>query len=138
MSVFLGFDYGLKRVGVAVGQRVTASASALSVLKNTGSETLLGEIAGLISTWRPVGLIVGLPLLEDGFEQPMSTRARRFAADLEQRFKLPITLVDERYTSRSANDDFREARAAGVARKKHASTLDARAAQRILQQFLQS
>lgn len=136
MSCYLGFDYGRKRVGVAVGQRVTMSASPLLVLRN--DQTLLERIAQLLKTWQPSALIVGLPLTEDGAEQAISAHARRFAQALKTRFKLEVELVDERFSSRAADSDFREARASGLARKKHAGELDAHAAVKILEQFLRA
>lgn len=136
MSCLLGFDYGRKRVGVAVGQRITASASPLAVLAHTGTNGLIDEIGKLIALWRPEQLIIGLPLTAEGDEQPMTRHARQFGDALQKRFQMPIVWVDERYTSRAVSEDFRSARALGNARKKHAERLDAHAAQRILEQYL--
>jgi putative holliday junction resolvase len=108
----------------------------LTVLANTSD--LINEVAKLIAQWHPDALVIGLPLTADGEEQPMTHHARRFGDALQKRFKLPIAWVDERYTSRAVNEDFRAARAQGSARKKHAEKLDAHAAQRILEQFLRS
>jgi putative holliday junction resolvase len=137
LSTWLGFDFGLKRVGVAVGQSITHSASALKVIEHTDSpEALWHQIAELIKTWAPTGLVVGLPLSADGNEQAMSHNARAFGDELHSRFKLEIHYVDERFSSRATDSAFRDARAAGHARRKDARKLDAHAAQRILEQFL--
>jgi putative Holliday junction resolvase len=135
-SVVLGFDYGLRRIGVAVGQRVTGTASAIAVLRNSDQGPDWAACDALHKTWRPQALIVGLPLGRDGHDQPMTHAARGFARLLEERYRLPVYLVDERYTSRAADAEFVEARRAGTARRKDAAMLDAQAARRIVEQWL--
>lgn len=135
-SVVLGFDFGLRRIGVAVGQRITGTASAVAVLRNSDHGPDWPACDALVKTWRPQALIVGLPLARDGHDQPMTHAARDYAGQLAQRYALPIHLVDERFTSRAADAEFVAARRAGIARRKDAAMLDAQAARRIVEQWL--
>jgi len=133
LPTYLGFDHGEKRVGVALGDDLTGSARPLPALAD-------GDWAGierLIREWRPAALIVGLPLNEDGAEQRATAAARRFAAQLAQRYGLPVHQVDERYSSRAADDALREARASGrMTRRVRKGDRDAQAARVILEQWL--
>ncbi len=135
-SVVLGFDFGLRRIGVAVGQRITGTASAVAVLRNTDNGPDWSACDALLKSWRPQAIVVGLPLARDGHDQPMTVAAREYAQQLEQRYRLPVHLVDERFTSRAADAEFVEARRAGLARRKDAAMLDAQAARRIVEQWL--
>lgn len=132
----LGFDYGARRIGIAVGNRVTGSARALDVVGNGVNGPDWARIATLLREWRPDMLLVGLPLTLDAGEQANSQHARAFAAALHERHALPVELVDERLTSRAAADRFAERRAHGTARRKHAAALDAIAAEIIVEQWL--
>lgn len=98
----LGFDYGRKRIGVALGQPVTRTASSLETLVAKDGQPDWAEVERLLDDWHPAALIVGLPLGLDGSEQDITSEARRFARRLEGRFHLPVYLVDERLTSREA------------------------------------
>ncbi len=92
----------------------------------------------LIADWRPAALIVGLPLDEDGGEQAITEPARRFARQLETRSKLPVHLIDERYSSRAADDELREARSSGrMNRRVRKGDRDGQAARIVLEQWLQ-
>lgn len=135
-TIVLGFDYGLRRIGVAVGQRITGTASAVAVLRNADSGPDWTACDALLKTWRPDALIVGLPLARDGQEQPMTQAARAYANALEGRYRLPVHFADERFTSRAADAEFAAARRAGLARRKDAAMLDAQAARRIVEQWL--
>lgn len=101
-STLLAFDFGLKRIGVAVGQTQTRSASPLETVAVKRERPDWPAIAELIETWTPDALVVGLPLNMDGTEQDMTLRAKRFGRQLEGRFRLPVHLVDERLSSREA------------------------------------
>ena len=101
---FLAFDFGLKRIGVAVGQTQTSSANPLDTVAVKQAHPDWDAIAALIKTWSPDALVVGLPLNMDGTEQDMTRQARRFGRQLEGRFRLPVHLVDERLTTREAKD----------------------------------
>lgn len=101
-NTLLGFDFGLKRIGVAVGQTQTRSANPLKTVAVKREHPDWRAIAALIDTWAPDALVVGLPLNMDGTEQDMTLRARRFGRQLEGRFGLPVHLVDERLSTREA------------------------------------
>jgi putative Holliday junction resolvase len=109
----LGFDFGGKRIGVAVGQTVTHSASPLGVVAVRGEEPDWQAIQRLVIEWRPASLVVGLPYNMDLSEQEMTGRARRFAEGLAQRFPLPVHTVDERLSSREAEAQLKERRQQG-------------------------
>ena len=99
ITIVLGFDYGTKRIGVAVGNSLTGSAQALDVIHNTRSDQTYQKIQELISEWQPSCLVVGLPLHPDGAEHGMTKRSRSFGQELAKQFGKPIHYVDERYSS---------------------------------------
>lgn len=129
----MGFDFGLARIGVAVGETESGLAQPLSVVRGEANAQRFGEIAKLIAEWTPKRLVVGLPCGLDGTETEMTARCRRFANQLNGRFGLPVSLVDERLSSAEAESMLRELNMGWRERKQH---LDALAAQRILQSFL--
>jgi putative Holliday junction resolvase len=98
---FLAFDFGLKRVGVASGNTVLGSASALTTISDDG-ERRFTRIEALIAEWQPDALVVGVPFHPDGAEHDNTRRARRFARQLHGRFRLPVHEVDERYSTTEA------------------------------------
>lgn len=102
MSCILGFDFGTKYIGVAIGQTITSSASPLCSVKAKDGIPHWNTIEKLIDTWQPELLVVGLPLNMDGSEQPLTARARKFAQRLHGRFGLPFVLQDERLTTADA------------------------------------
>lgn len=134
----LGFDYGTRRIGVAVGQRVTGSASGIAVVSNPGNHPDWTAIERAIADWQPEALVVGLPLDLDGGEQPMSAAARGFARALARRFALPVLLHDERLTSIEASRRFAAARRSGQRRARDAARLDAVAAEILVESWLAS
>lgn len=101
----LGFDFGLKYIGVAVGQSVTGTANPLLTVAADHGKPRWDKISEVIKYWRPDALIVGMPLASDGSEQKITTAARHFAEQLKQRYALPVHLIDERYTTREAKSD---------------------------------
>jgi len=129
----LAFDFGLKRIGVAVGESALRQAHPLTTVHAESNADRFAAIAALIDEWQPVRLVVGLPLAPDGSEQPITARCRRFANQLHGRFGLPVALADERFTSAAAEADLRAAGVAWAARK---GKVDALAAQLLLQDFL--
>ena len=133
MATLMGFDFGLARIGVAVGETETRLAQALTVVCGEANAQRFGEIANLLAEWKPQHLVVGLPSSLEGEETEMSARCRRFANQLNGRFGLPVSLVDERLSSAEAETMLRELKMGWRERKQH---LDALAAQRILQSFL--
>jgi putative Holliday junction resolvase len=133
----LAFDFGLRRIGVAVGQATTCTASSLKTVRN-GREPDWPALDRLVEEWRPERLVVGLPLGPEGDETDMSKAARRFGATLAQRYALAVDYADERLTSRAAEQRFAELRAEGGLRRRDADQLDAISAQIILENWLQS
>ncbi len=136
MSCVLGFDVGSKLTGVAVGNRFTTSARALTTIAVRDGEPDWHRLDALHKEWLPDTLIVGLPLTLDGGEQPASRAARRFAGQLQKRYGLPVAFVDERHSSQDAAERFAEARAAGLKRRRDAVTIDAEAAAVIVERWL--
>lgn len=128
----LAFDLGLKRTGVAAGELSLGIAHPLTVIPAESTEARLAAIAALIDEWRPVLLVLGLPLHADGSEHEMTRVAKNFARKLESRFKLPVFLVDERHTSTAAESALR---AQGIHGRRSKTHVDAVAAQLILQGF---
>ena len=98
-NIVLGFDFGLKRIGVAVGNGVTATASALAPLRANEGNPDWEAVRRLLEEWKPQRLVVGLPLNMDGTPSEMSARAERFARRLEGRFNLRCEMMDERLST---------------------------------------
>jgi len=98
-QTLLGFDYGHKRIGVAVGQQLTRSATALTTVRARDGKPDWPAIGRLIEEWKPEALVVGIPYHMDGTEQDMTQAARRFCRQLEGRYRLPVYQADERLTS---------------------------------------
>lgn len=128
-GVLLGFDYGTKRIGVAVGQSLTGTARALETVAVRRGRPDWEVIARLLETWRPNRLVVGLPLNMDGGEQALSVAARRFCRQLEGRFHLPVDTMDERLSTFEARQRIATGEDPGEG-------LDAMAAQVILESWL--
>lgn len=118
----LAFDFGLKRIGVAVGNTLLRQARALQVIDAISNDGKFAAISALLAEWQPVLCVVGLPTHPDGAEHEMSKRCRRFAHQLEGRYGLATVLVDERYSSAVLNG-------------KRGQVIDADAAAIILQQY---
>lgn len=129
----LGFDFGLKNIGVAVGQELTNNANPLTVIKAREGIPNWDEIQTLLQQWQPQLLIVGLPLNMDGSEQEMTAAARRFGNRLNGRFQIPVEWQDERLSTYEALDQL------GIRDKmqaKQRSDVDRISAQLILQSWL--
>ncbi len=133
-TVCLGFDFGYKRIGVAVGQRLTCTASPLETLPAQDGHPDWTIVSRLIKQWRPKVLIIGLPTCIDDKELYTTEAARAFARQLESRFSLPVHLVDERLSTIEARQRLFEK---GGYRKIHKSQVDSIAACIILEQWLQ-
>jgi len=125
----LGFDYGLKRIGVAVGQELTGTASALTTVAARDGKPDWDAITRLIQEWQPDAVVVGLPLNMDGSDHELSRRARRFGNQLHGRYNLPAHFIDERLSSLQA-----EALLRGSSHRKE--DIDKLAAQVILETWL--
>jgi len=131
-DTILAFDFGTKRIGIAVGNTLLHRANPLATIDDEKTDTRFAKIEALLGEWRPSALIVGLPCNDDGTPHELTALCRRFANRLKGRFKLPVILVDERYTSHSASAQLNEK---GVHGKKQKALIDQYAAQQILQAY---
>jgi putative Holliday junction resolvase len=106
----MAFDFGTRRIGVAVGNTLTKAGQPLKIIAEPSEDVRFRAIQTLIKEWQPNQLVVGLPCHPDGTEHEMSARARRFGNQLNGRFQLPVDWVDERYTSAvlESNPDMRD------------------------------
>ena len=120
----LAFDYGTKRIGVAVGNSLTKSSEALNQINNSSEEFRFKSVEQLILQWNPSVVVVGLPLHPDGAEHAMTQKARRFGQQMVGRYSKPVYFVDERYSSVVLEGDVQ-----------YQESLDSHAAALILEQF---
>ncbi|MRX09952.1 Holliday junction resolvase RuvX [Pseudoduganella sp. FT25W] len=125
MDTIFAFDFGIKRIGVAMGNTMLRQAEPVKVISAVDNATRFADIQKLLDEWKPARLVVGLPMHPDGAEHEMTARARKFANQLNGRFNLPVELVDERYSS-------------AVITAKRGEVIDDRAAAIILQQYFDS
>jgi putative Holliday junction resolvase len=132
-GTLLGFDFGTRRIGVAVANTITRQASPLTTIEIADERDRLEAIATLVREWAPSQLVVGVPVHADGVTHAMTARARAFANGLARRFRLPVAEVDERYTTEIAQQVLDES---ALPRHRHRSVRDQVAAQLILQSFL--
>jgi putative Holliday junction resolvase len=122
VETIFAFDFGVKRIGVAMGNTMIRQAQPVKVISAIDNATRFADIQALLDEWKPARLVVGLPMHPDGAEHEMTARARKFANQLNGRFNLPVELVDERYSS-------------AVISAKRGEVIDDRAAAIILQQY---
>ncbi|HEU5435174.1 MAG TPA: Holliday junction resolvase RuvX [Telluria sp.] len=122
IETVIGFDFGIKRIGIAIGNTLTGHAQPLEVIKAIDNAARFARIGALIEQWRPARLVVGEPFHPDGAEHEMTLRCRRFANQLHGRYNLPVDLVDERYSS-------------AVIQARRGDIIDDKAAAIILQQY---
>lgn len=120
----MAFDYGIRRVGVAVGNSVTRAGQALKTIAAPNIDSLFAEIQSLVKEWQPHQLVVGRPVHPDGDEHEMTAKATRFGNQLHGRLNLPVAWVDERYSSAILEGD-----------PKMRDNLDAHSAVIILEQY---
>ncbi|MGQ0578099.1 MAG: Holliday junction resolvase RuvX [Betaproteobacteria bacterium] len=128
----VAFDFGERRIGVAVGELELGIAHPLETIDATANDARFARIAALLQEWQPVLLVVGLPLALDGSEHRLTGLARKFAERLQARFGIETRLVDERLTSAEAQH---EARASGLTARESKRHLDPLAAKLILEAF---
>jgi len=128
----LAFDFGERRIGVAVGEHLIHSANPLVTIDNESNEVRFAAITQLVNEWQPKLLVVGLPLSLDGSETEVTQLCKKFARRLNGRFNLPVALIDERYTSAEASQLLNESGIKGRAQK---AMLDQVAAQTILRSY---
>lgn len=127
MKVLLGFDYGTHKIGIAVGQALTGTATPLTTLQRIKTKPDWDSINALVAEWHPEAMVVGLPYQQDDQESEIASRAKRFSRQLHGRYQLPVYLVDERLTSRDAWSRL------GTAAVKDPLLVDAMAAKLILE-----
>ncbi len=128
----LAFDFGERRIGVAVGEHLIHSANPLTTIDNESNEVRFAAITALIQEWQPKLLVVGMPLSLDGSETEVTQLCKKFAHRLNGRFNLPVMLVDERYSSAEASQLLNQTGIRGRAQK---AMLDQVAAQTILRSY---
>lgn len=135
--VALGFDFGEKRIGMAIGNQTTGTSRALGWIATPHNDDGWRDIETAVHDWQPQVLLIGVPLTEDGGKQPMSRKARHFGHQLRERFHLPVCEIDERYSSTAADAALVEARRGGQrTRKLQRGDTDSAAASLIVQQWL--
>ncbi len=134
-TTILAFDFGLRRIGVAVGQSITGSASPLGVVANGDDGPDFGAIGKLIEEWQPAQLVVGMPSHADGSPSEMQAPVEAFIAALA-RFQLTTGTVDERYTSVEAEEALKSARSEGRRGRITKNDIDAAAAVLIAERYL--
>ena len=125
----LAFDFGTRRIGVADGNTLLRTAHALATIDEADGDRRFARIGALVDEWQPGLLVVGVPVHADGSEHALTRRARRFARQLEGRFRVPVREADERHTTEAAAAELRGARAGRRGRDER----DAIAARLILQ-----
>lgn len=134
-KTYLAFDFGEKRIGVAVGSDIAESSNALTTIVATNDEDRFRAIAPIVNDWQPDAFVVGLPSHPDGTAHTMTARAEKFARQLHGRFARPAHLVDERYSSVDAQYELMRR---GGKKSKTKEAIDAEAAATILRRFFES
>ena len=135
-KIVLAFDFGLRRIGVACGDTLSRSASALETVPSGPKGPRWELIASMMRDWQPDMGVVGLPYNVDGSDSDMTGAARGFAAELARRFSLEVVMVDERYSSLEAQARLQSARESGLRRRRVArADIDAAAACVILERW---
>jgi putative Holliday junction resolvase len=131
-ETLLAFDFGMKRIGVAIGELRLGQARDLTTIHAEANEIRFSAIEKLLAEWRPGRLIVGRPLNDDASPHDMTARCERFANQLHGRYGLPVELVDERFSSVEADADLRQR---GLDWRQRKARVDAVAARIILQNW---
>lgn len=131
-GTILAFDFGTRRIGVAVGEMMLRTARPLTTISGEANAARFEAIGRLIAEWQPARLVVGLPLALDGSEHAMTARCRRFANQLQGRYRLPVEFADERLSSVTAEERLH---ARGVSTGRNKAAIDAEAAAVILQTY---
>lgn len=129
----IGFDFGQKRIGVAIGNNISKSAQALITIESASSNQKFEAIQKIMDECQPVSIVVGVPFNVDGSEHKVTNLCKKFAKQLEQKYALPIHLIDERYTSIEANYEIQDKK---IDLKKKKLLIDQIAAKIILQSYL--
>lgn len=136
-ETILAFDFGLRRIGIAVGQQITQSASPLGVVANGEGGPDWSRIASLLEEWRPARLIVGMPWHADGSRSETTELVESFIVQL-RRFEIDVDTVDERYTSMEATQQLKHARLGGAKGRISKDMIDSSAASLIAERWLKN
>jgi putative Holliday junction resolvase len=131
-GTLLAFDFGTRRIGIAVGNTLVRHANPLTTITDEKTDARFARIGALIKEWQPGALVVGLPSNDDGTPHELTALCRRFANRLKGRFDLPTILLDERYTSLAASAQLNKE---GIHGMKQKTLIDQYAAQQILQAY---
>ena len=131
-GTLIGFDFGSRRIGVAVGETTTRIASPLTAIEGEGNEARFEAIGRIVAEWHPTGFVVGRPQHSDGSEHEVARLAEKFGRRLEARYNVPVVYVDETLTSAEAESHLKRTRTRAGSK----SDVDALAAALILQSFL--
>lgn len=132
-QTILGFDFGAKRIGVAVGNTLTSHAQALTTLHVESNAARLGAVAQLVAQWQPASFVIGQPEHADGRPHEVAHQAKKFGNRLQEKFRLPVVYVNETLSSAEASSILGARGVKGIAQK---AEIDAVAAQVILQSYL--
>lgn len=108
IMTLMGFDFGTQKIGIAIGQQLTQTASALPEIPAKDGQPQWQTVASLIEEWKPDAFVVGIPFNEDGSENPLSARARKFGNRLHGRFGLPLFTINEHLSSYDARDHIQQ------------------------------
>jgi len=135
-TIVVAIDFGLRRIGIASGDTITRAAHPRSTISNGPQGPDWRALERVLADTRPARIAVGEPYNADGSASPLTEKARRFAAELQERCSLPVDLVDERWSSQDAEERLRNARASGLkTRRVSAADVDAAAAAVILERW---
>lgn len=129
----IGFDFGQKRIGIAIGNNISKTAQTLITIDSLSNNQKFEAIQKIMEEWQPITIVVGVPFNVDGSEHKITNLSKKFAKQLEQKYSLPTHLVDERYTSIEASREIKEKR---IDLKKKKLLIDQIAAKIILQSYL--
>ncbi len=130
----IGFDYGKKRIGVAVGQEWTHTASALETIISTAGKPNWLAMQRIVGQWQPHAFVLGLPLNDDGSDHPVTKSVRKFSRQLQDKHPMPVYHIDERLSSAEARNLMENKRHL----KRNKGEIDKLAAKLILQSWLDS
>jgi putative Holliday junction resolvase len=134
-ETIVAFDFGLRRIGVAVGQSITASANPIATISNSDTGPDWQAISAILSEWRPARLIVGMPLHKDGSPSEMVKHINQFIGELK-RFSRPVETVDESYSSLEASELLKSERTLGLRGRINKEAIDSVAAMLIAERWL--
>jgi len=135
-GIIIGFDFGLKRIGVATGQTLTQTATPTTIVSSRDGVPDWGHISQLFETWQPTAIVVGLPLRLDGREQALTQPARKFGQRLSGRYHRPVYFIEEQLSSIEAEQ--RQRQASSNKSTQRSGNIDDHAAQIILENWLQT